>query len=69
MLRIWLSFQRWLRSLAIAFVRRQPINWLEKINELTKIANEALDQYKKPSQGSSLRTRPIRPTRKRRFRR
>lgn len=43
MLRLWFRFNKWLVSLGIAVIRKKPINWSQKLDELLAMANEMLD--------------------------
>lgn len=62
MLRTWLQFKRWLRSLLLALSLKQKINWVEKFNQLADILKK-LPPLPPDPLSPSLRQRPKRKLR------
>jgi len=40
----WLRLKRWFRNFVLALSTHTPISWRSEVEELTDIANEALDK-------------------------
>lgn len=64
---VWRSFTHWWLNLFISIGLKKPIDWIQKVNDMTKITNDALDASGKvPPETPAVPTEPeVKPTKKR----